>query len=188
MVVCGFKFNFKVDKITDVDCVVTAPLFRLDLLREADLAEEVARINGLDNIPEVRVRSTVVDTIRNDTYYRIQMLRNELLRLGMFECMHYSMVKESSALSDPRFTADDLMKIGNPMSLDLAVLRPSLLGEMLESVERNIARRNLSLRLFEIGRSFCKNSALFPEERQSVAMVLTGSRHPERYSSELTEC
>ena len=80
------------------------------------------------------------------------------------------------------------MKIGNPMSLDLAVLRPSLLGEMLESVERNIARRNLSLRLFEIGRSFCKNPALFAEERQSVALVLTGSRHPERYSAEASEC
>ncbi|MBR2358109.1 MAG: phenylalanine--tRNA ligase subunit beta [Lentisphaeria bacterium] len=182
------RLELKVENVTETECTVTAPLFRLDLVREADLAEEVARINGLDNIPEVPVRSIVVDTIRNDTYYRIQQLREELLRLGLFECMHYSMVKESSALSDPRFTTDDLMKIGNPMSLDLAVLRPSLIGEMLESVERNIARRNLSLRLFEIGRSFCKNASLFPEERQSVAMVLTGSRHPERYSAELKEC
>ena len=177
-----------ISNVTADDCVVTAPLFRMDLTREADLAEEVARIYGLDNIPTVRVRSTVVDTIRNDTYFKIQQLREELIRLGLFECMHYSMVKESSALSDPRFTVDDLMKIGNPMSLDLAVLRPSMLGEMLESVERNIARRNLSLRLFELGRSFCKNQALFPEERQSIALVLTGPRHPERYSAEAAEC
>ncbi len=182
------RLELKVDGVTDTECTVTAPLFRLDLTREADLAEEVARINGLDAIPEVRVKATVVDSIRTDTYYRVQGLRDELLRFGLYECMHYSMVKESSALADPRFKADDLMRIGNPMSLDLAVLRPSLLGEMLETVERNIARRNLSLRLFEVGRSFCKNAALFPEERLGVSLVLTGAKHPERYSAELDEC
>ena len=181
------RLELKVENVTATECTVTAPLFRLDLEREADLAEEVARINGLDAVPQVAVRCSVVDTIRHDTYYRIQQLREDLLRFGLFECMHYSMVKECSALADPRFTAADLVRISNPLSLDLAVMRPSLLGEMLETVERNIARRNLDLRLFEIGRSFCKNPALFPEERQSVSLVLTGAKHPERFSGELAE-
>lgn len=182
------RLELKVAHVTDSECTVTAPLFRLDLEREADLAEEVARINGLDAIPVVPVKSSMVDTIRHDTYYRIQELREELLRFGLFECMHYSMVRETSALVDPRFTAGDLVRISNPLSLDLAVMRPSLMGEMLESVERNIARRNLSLGLFEIGRSFCKNPALFPEERLNVSLVLTGVKHPERFSDELNQC
>ena len=182
------RLELKVAGITDAECTVTAPLFRLDLEREADLAEEVARINGLDAIPKVAVKSSMVDTIRHDTYYRVQGLREELLRFGLFECMHYGTVKETSARTDPRFAAADLVRVSNPLSLDLAVLRPSLMGEMLETVERNIARRNLDLGLFEIGRCFCKNPALFPEERQSVSLILTGIKHPERFSDELEQC
>ncbi len=178
-------------KVTAVDadhCLVTVPLFRLDLEREADLAEEVARINGLENVPEVPVMAKMVSSISDDAYWPLEGLRNQLVQLGLYECVHYSMVKESAALLDRRFTKEDLIELSNPLSLDLAYMRPSLWSEMLNTVERNIARRNLNLQLFEIGRAFCANPKLFPEERTSLIMVQTGCKHPERYSSELSEC
>ena len=176
--------------VSDVDngrCLVTPPLFRLDLEREADLAEEVARINGLDAIPNVPVVAKTVAPIADDAYMLNQELRDQLIAIGLNECLHYSMVSEKSALSDNRFVADDLVKMTNPLSLELCAMRPSLFGEMLDTVKRNTARKNYNLQLFELGRVFCGNRKLFPEERLECTIVLSGQRHPERFSAERAE-
>ena len=181
------KLHLKVDEITGTGCVVTAPLFRLDLEREADLAEEVARINGLDRIPAVAVTGKVCGLIREDSYARLQALRDKVISLGLFECMHYSVVTLKSALSDSRFERSDLIELKNPISPEISLLRPGLLGEMLGTLERNISRRNLNLQLFEIGRVFCGNAEKFPEERYELCIALSGLRHPERFSAERRE-
>ncbi|MGE4564765.1 MAG: phenylalanine--tRNA ligase subunit beta, partial [Victivallaceae bacterium] len=120
------KLRLEVAKVTEESCEVTAPLFRLDLEREADLGEEVARINGLDKVPVRPVTGKAVSSISEDAYVKIQQMRDELIGFGLFECMHYSMVSEKSALADTRFAASDLVVIDNPLSLELAVMRPSL--------------------------------------------------------------
>ena len=181
------KLHLGVSDVTAEGCVVTAPLFRLDLEREADLAEEVARIDGLDKVPEIPVQGKVCGSVRDDAYLPLQALRDKIIAIGFYECKHYSTVSLGSALSDSRFEKKDLVELSNPISLELAVMRPSLLGEMLGSVERNISRRNLNLRLFEIGTAFCATPELFPEERQELCIALTGQRMPERYSDELKQ-
>ncbi len=181
------KLQLKVEDMRDGCCQVIPPRFRLDLACEADLAEEVARINGLDAIPAVPVTAKTVASIANDSYLPQQQLREELISLGLNETLHYSMVSEKSALSDSRFRDTDLIKMNNPLSLELSAMRPSLFGEMLETVKRNIARKNYRLKLFEIGRVFCANPQLFPEERLECMIVLSGQRHPERFSAERQE-
>ena len=181
------QLQLEVSDIADGKCLVTPPSFRLDIEREADLVEEVARINGLDTVPIVPVTAKSVASITDDSYLEEEKLGNELIGFGLYECMHYSMVNENSALLDSRFKSEDLIKISNPLSLELACMRPSLFGEMLASVERNVSRKNLNLRLFELGRAFCGNAALFPEERIECCIVLTGQRNPERFSTELNE-
>jgi len=181
------ELHLKVDDVTNDACVVTAPLFRLDLEREADLAEEVGRIVGLDNIPELPVFAKSVSSFRDDCYAPIQAMRNQLVSLGLWECVHYSMLSEAQALTDSRFAAANLMKLTNPLSLEYAALRPSLFGTMLATVERNIARRNLSFALFDLDRAFCADSKQFPEERLECCIAMTGLRHPERFSAEQKE-
>lgn len=176
--------HLKVDEVTDTGCTVTAPLFRLDLEREADLIEEVARIDGLDKIPEIPVTGKLCASIREDAYLPLETMRNKIIATGFCECLHYSTVNRESALSDSRFGEADLIRLSNPISLELAIMRPSLLGEMLGTLERNISRRNLTQKLFEIGKAFCRNPELFPEERFELCMALTGLKHPERYSDE----
>lgn len=181
------KLQLKVSDVKSDSCVITVPLFRLDLINEADLAEEVARINGLDNVPVIPVTGKMCASIRKDSYANIQKLREDLISLGLFECYHYSTVSDKSALLDSRFTVDDLLKVKNPLSPEIAALRPSLFGEMLNTVERNISRRNLDLQLFEMGKVFCANPKLYPEERMEICIMLTGAKYPERFSAELKE-
>jgi len=179
------KLGLNVSDIDAEKCKVVPPLYRLDLTREADLSEEVARINGLDKIPIIPVRSKTVAPIIKDAYLAYETLRDQIIALGLYECMHYSMVSEKSALSDSRFTLDDVVSISNPLSLELACMRPSLLGEMLETVERNVSRKNLNLKLFELGNVFCANPKIFEEERTEICIMLSGQKSPELFSDAL---
>jgi phenylalanyl-tRNA synthetase beta chain len=181
------SLRLEVSELNEQQCYVTPPLFRLDIEREADLAEEVARIHGLDAIPVPPVKSVLGGMRKDDSYYKNQELRDQLIALGLYECTHYSMVSEESALKDTAFSGDDLVRIGNPLSLELACMRPSLTGEMLATVERNISRQNTDLKLFELGRVFCANKDMYPEERHELCLVLSGRKHPERFSAERSE-
>lgn len=179
--------HLKVDDVTSKGCTVTAPLFRRDLLREADLVEEVARIDGLDQIPEIPVGGKCCHPVSEDAWMPLQKLRHLAAGLGFYECVHYSIGSVANFLSDSRFEENDLVKLDNPLSPEMSVMRPSLLGGLLGAVERNIARGNKTLALFELDRCFCANDSKFPEERNELAFVLTGLRHPERFSAELKE-
>ncbi|MBR2344389.1 MAG: phenylalanine--tRNA ligase subunit beta [Lentisphaeria bacterium] len=178
------KLHLKVENITAADCTVTAPLFRLDLTREADLAEEVARIDGLDKIPAIPVTGKICHPDSEDAYAPLRMLRDEIIGMGFDECVHYSIVSSASALADSRFEKSDLIELSNPLSPDNGWMRPGLLGEMLGTVGRNFARGNRNLRLFELDKAFCKNPAKFPEERNELLIVMTGCRHPELFSAD----
>jgi phenylalanyl-tRNA synthetase beta chain len=175
---------FKVINITTESCQVVPPTYRLDIYREADLAEEVARIYGLDNIPVAPIVAASGGSITKDAYFKQQKLGDELISLGLNECMNYSLIHTDKALNDARFTKDDLIALKNPLSLELANMRPSLLAQMLETVERNISRKNTSLTLFETGRVFCATPKLYPEERFECCIAMTGLKHPERFSNE----
>lgn len=155
----------------------------LDVKEAADLAEEVARIHGLDKLPDVPIKATQAD-FEKDAFRRIEELRTQLASAGLFEIVSVSMLDEAGATKDGVFEPSDLIRMSNPISSDLAVMRPSLLPGLLNAVRYNVSRKNPNLGLFEIGRAFCANPAKFPEERDELALAVTGCVHPERYSSE----
>jgi phenylalanyl-tRNA synthetase beta chain len=163
---------------------VTAPSWRADLTREADLAEEVVRLHGLDKIPLVPAVAAVGGILRDDAYNLMEQARNQLVALGLIECLSYGQQDEATALKDGRLDAADLLRVVNPVSRDFAVMRPSLFGDILRSVGYNVARQNHDLALFEMGTVFCGNPAKFAEERRECAMAMSGCRHPQGVSAE----
>lgn len=181
------KLGMEVEPVNAESCYVIPPTYRADVTMEADLAEEVARIHGLDKIPDVPVNAVKCADFSADTFAPVAAVRDALVSTGLYECLGTSMIDEKTALLDYDFTKEDLVAPINPISLDLAFLRPSLLGGMLTTVKRNISRKNTNLALFEIGNCFCKNPEKYPEERQEVVIALTGQRHPERFSGERSE-
>lgn len=178
------KLHLKVSDITAEGCKVTAPLFRLDLTREADLAEEVARIDGLEKVPQIAVNGKICHPASEDAYAKVQNLREMAVSLGLYECVTYSITGVPQALTDSRFEESDLIKLDNPLNPDSSVMRPSLFGGMLNVAERNITRGNRNLRLFELDKVFCANAEKYPEERDELIMLLTGKRYADRYSED----
>ncbi len=178
------KLSFDVSEKTEDGCLVTPPSFRLDIHREADLVEEVARIYGLDKLPVGKVKSISGGPLTKDAYAKFEEARNQLIELGLFECMNYSMVEKKQGLVDARFAEDDIIKLKNPLSLDMEIMRPSLVGNMQETVNRNISRGNNNFALFEMGNVFCGNRELFKEERLEACIAIGGLKSPERFSAE----
>jgi len=177
----------KVSDVDDEKCTVTPPSFRLDISREADLAEEVARIHGLDKLPIKTVTAKSGGSITKDAYLPLEEITNDFISLGLNETVNYSLINSDRALLDARFASSDLKTLQNPLSSELASLRPSLFAQILESVERNISRKNIDLSIFETGRVYCANTELFPEERLECVVAITGRKHSERFSDEKSE-
>ena len=177
------RLGLPIVSATDSDVTVDAPHFRLDLAAEVDLIEEVARVHGLDNIPEAPAGALVGGLMSDDKFYPLEEARAQLLGLGLDEIMNYTLLPLATALAGTGVREDELVMLANPISTEGVCLRPSLLPSLLQSVANNIAHNNPDLALFELGRVMVRNPQL-PEERWQAGIALTGRPHPERFGAE----
>lgn len=177
------NIEFIVQKNKDNTLKVTVPSFRIDIEREIDLIEEVARVVGYNEIP------TTQPMIRMDYPKRdaLRSLRQEINHIftaqGFYEAINYSFISEQSLdicrldASDPRRKVTRLL---NPLSEEQGIMRPLLLPGLLDNVRRNINFQRADLRLFETGKVFLQNKAdALPEERLQLCAVISGYRYPE---------
>lgn len=155
-------------------CVVEAPTFRPDLEIEADLIEEVARIHGLDKVEAVEPVAMIVPGADDVPTRSVQSCRNNLIALGLSETMNYSFLSERLLDTFRTDDRDTRVVLPNPVSADYAVLRTSLVPQMVESLGRNLARQVATVAFFEIGRTFFKNADGVIGERENVCIGLLG--------------
>ncbi len=170
----------------DESCTVAIPPHRLDLEREADLIEEIARLHGYDKIPARVPGGQVGGPLSRDDYYGEEDLRDLLLGLGIDECVHVATISEAEATKGTGYAADELVKISNPLGQEFAIMRPAIFASILAAVGRNIALGNHDLAIFEIGRAFSAKKDE-PQERLECCIAVTGRKNPERFSSELDD-
>lgn len=150
------------------------PSYRLDLTLEADLVEEIARMHGLDSIPEGVPETAAVSMLSDREFYAKATCRQTLLGLGFSEAMHYSfLAAQELDVFDGRGRAQRVV-LPNPVSADYGVLRDSLLPQLAGSLGRNASRQVESAALFEMGRVFFKGADGQPAEEERVALGLTG--------------
>ena len=156
---------------------ITAPSSRFDIEREEDLIEEVARIFGYDNIPTDTPTGALTLAIEPEARIGELALREQLAARGYYEAVNLSFVA-ADLLARWGFT-ERLVPLANPLSADLAVMRPSLLPGLIEALRHNRARQQERVRLFEVARVFAQGNP--PVETPSVAMVACGSARAEQW-------
>ncbi len=156
---------------------VTVPTYRTDVLREVDLIEEVARIDGYHSIPDAIENIGPLFAPLNPTDQLEIALRTVLTGAGFDEMLGHGLAHSKLAtLLNP----DALqLNIVNPVSEDLDIMRNDLVQTALSVVGHNIARRNLDLRLFEIGKAYHPPDAdgNWVEEDRLI-LVVTGNTTP----------
>jgi len=179
------NLRFGVDASAGVlRCVV--PTFRNDIEREVDLAEEIARIYGYDNIPAPEKISLHSSEPYDDEVF-INSLRRVALALGFDEVVSSSLIERKQTFGND---GPDIIEVLNPVNAERPCLRPALLPSMLENIERNIRNGAGSLRIFEIGNVFSASnpceSAVFEDIRQEprIAFAVTGNAEERSWHQE----
>ena len=167
------SLHLKVVKLTDKDCSVLIPSHRPDLEIEADLAEEVMRIDGLDKVPVHPPRSSFVSSADDAAVRATEACGNAAAGLGLTEILNYSFVSERLLNLFDIDNRPSRIVLPNPFSADQSTLRPSLIPQMASSLGYNLARQTAEAALFEIGRVFFKDKdgRLGEETRLSIGLL-----------------
>jgi len=151
------KLGFGVEETTVTHWRVTPPSWRLDIEGEADLVEEVIRINDYDNIPVVSMPklSALPHPSITPQQRRVPMAKRLLATRGLLEAVTFSFMPSAVAkLFQPKGANAPLVMLANPISADLDAMRPSILGNLLMAAARNAARGFPDVGLFEVGPSY----------------------------------
>jgi phenylalanyl-tRNA synthetase beta chain len=180
------SIEFQVVALDDATLQVEVPSFRIDIEREIDLIEEVARLVGYNEIPTSQPFIRMDYPERDDQRVLRQEVGRILTAQGFFEAINYSFVAEQHltwcrlAEDDPRRRVTRLL---NPLSEEQEIMRSMLLPGLLENVRRNINFQRSDIRLFETGKIFLQHQAdTLPEEHMHLCAVISGHRYPDAES------
>jgi phenylalanyl-tRNA synthetase beta chain len=159
---------------------VVAPTFRVDLLREADLIEEVGRHYGFDKLEPTFPPMTQPAPPPDPRVGRDQLARRALTAAGFSEAVTFGFIeaKAVDAFSGTTGGSAQALRIANPLSGKFDTLRPSLLPGLVDAVAHNRRHGRRDVRLFEIGTRFAPGG-----ETRAVACAWTGSGSGEHWSS-----
>lgn len=154
---------------------VTLPSFRLDVAREVDLIEEVARHYGYDRLP-ARLRTTPPRLEPDPERGKPLVISERLVALGYREIIPPSMVDPEE---NKRFTDREPVTLANPLSQEESALRSSPVPSMIRALRYNLDRGQHDLRFFELGKTYSRDLAGAPEERRVLALGASGRRRIE---------
>jgi len=163
---------------------VSVPTFRPDIEREIDLIEEIARINGYDNIPTVTKINITLEKKTDETEID-EKIRQAATSLGFFEMINNPLQSENEVkiYGNP-------VKLANPLSADMEYLRSTLLSGALLTVSKNLRQGVKDIKLFELGNVFNKTNdneiKSFDDfiENQNLLFILSGKEQDKTWNTD----
>jgi len=180
------SLDIKINNVTEAGLGLTVPSFRNDVQREADVIEEILRVYGYNNIKTTeKLNASISNTSRFEDYKLQNVIGNQLASQGFFEIMANSLTSPKYVELSEQLNAEHNVKMLNPLSNDLEVMRQSLLFSGLEAVSHNINRKRDDLKLFEFGKTYHQYSDN-REEHKHLALFLTGNKAQERWNTQAT--
>lgn len=183
--------EFIADALTRLGCEVTIkaegewsvvpPSHRYDMAIYQDLIEEVARIDGYDNI-QISLPSMDVQLAKYQDRFEIAELRQTIVTLGYQEAISFSFA--DAKLEKQLNPQVNPLMLANPISSDLAAMRSTLLSSLIPCVQYNLNRQQSRVRFFELGLRFDYQNAKSIEDLKQIptlALVAVGSQQPESW-------
>lgn len=166
------NLGINIKTLNSTTIIATPPSYRGDLTRTADLYEEIIRMYGFDNIenkmPEENIRPGVKDSMT----VVVDEAKEILAKLGLQEVINYSFISKDAikmlGITEPT------LEITNPISDDMAVMRPTLIYSLLSNVRDNLNRNQNGLRFFEVSRVFTPKEDGLANETLRASIALAG--------------
>lgn len=169
-----------ITEIQENKLIITVPTFRSDINIKEDVAEEVARIYGYDNIPITLLSGSSTRGGKNKKQHLEDKLVSALIGNGLNQSISYSFVSPK-VFDKILLTKDSALRnavvIRNPLGEDYSIMRTTSLPSMMEALARNYSRNNEEARLFEIGKVYIpsEDSSKLPEERNIATIGMYGN-------------
>lgn len=163
------------------DFVVLPPSGRRDIVRESDVAEEIARIFGYENIPTTNPRSPLPSGHLNQKFFNMHRIRGAMIKAGFTEAINFSFMGMSDLEMIKVPEADQrrkVMALSNPLSQDGCLLRTTLVPSLITNLKYNLDRGMTDIRLFEVARVFENTEERLPKEEFRLAGVFYTGRSP----------
>lgn len=166
------SLEFKIDGDT-----ITVPSFRPDVLREADVAEEVARIYGYNNIKSTPLRGETTRVIKPANQVVEEIVHNCLVAHGLYETLTFSFI--GPKLIEQINTNDEKLKkavvIKNPLGEDTSIMRTTLIPSVMSTLALNHARRNDSAKIYELANVYIPvDGEKLPDEHKNITIGMYG--------------
>ncbi len=185
------SLDIKIIAENETGLKLSVPPYRVDVQREADVIEEILRIYGYNNIPVSETVHSALSYIQKPDKEKVVNLVSDLLSgNGFLEIMSNSLTR--SAYYEKEAGEDkELVRISNPLSSDLNVMRKNLLYGALESLIYNINRKNPDLRMFEFGNTYQVKDKPGDNphdkyfEQSHLVLIISGEKFPLNWNSPL---
>ena len=166
---------------------VTPPTYRVDITREIDIIEEIARLYGYDHVPATLPPVSVTAVIKDHQQVVIDRMRELMRGSGYSEIITFSFISPDSARRLGIREDDDrhkMVKIRNPLTEDQSVMRTTLVISLLDTMKKNAHNGCLDLKIFEIGRVFFhQKEGELPIEKNRMGCLITGRYYDDMWSS-----
>ncbi|MGB0837658.1 MAG: phenylalanine--tRNA ligase subunit beta [Flavobacteriaceae bacterium] len=175
------SLEIKLNSETEGGLGLIVPAYRTDVLREADVIEEILRVYGYNNIEYSNKLNTSITNSEFDEVKVENIVANQLTAQGFNETMANSLTKPAYADLTEDVNSENNVRMLNPLSADLEVMRQSLLFSGLESVIYNINRKNDNIKFFEFGKSYHHYNDKY-EEKKHLTLFVSGNRTKESWN------
>ncbi len=162
------RLDIDVINVNGSELTVSVPPYRSEVLRPVDMAEEILRIYGFNQV-EIPTRISMTPSVqpRFDTIAFKNKVANYLVSKGFYETMSNSQTKKTIR------TPENPVELLNPLSIDQSILRTDMYDGILSSIVHNINRKNKDLLFFEFGRTYLKEENGYKEHQQLI-LATTG--------------
>ncbi|QLE85242.1 phenylalanine--tRNA ligase subunit beta [Shewanella sp. Scap07] len=177
------RLGFSVE-VNEGSWSVTTATYRFDMAIEEDLIEEVARIYGYNNIPNIAPVASLSMPDHKESDINLRRVRSMLVARGFQEAVTYSFVDPKlQALVHPE---QEAMVLPNPISVEMSAMRLSMFTGLLGAVGYNQSRQQNRVRLFETGLRFVPDETADSNVRQQAMLgaVISGTQNDEHWSME----
>tara|TARA_R110001592_G_scaffold307299_2_gene580687 strand:+ start:202334 stop:204760 length:2427 start_codon:yes stop_codon:yes gene_type:complete len=176
---CLTSLDIEVDAASDL-WKLRVPNYRVDVQRQADVAEEILRLKGFNSVEiPSKLSISIADSPRISKDHMVNAISRALVANGYQEAMNNSLSSEKhEGLFN--FNSDKAVKMLNPLSQDLDIMRQNLIGGLIKNVQHNVNRQRKDLKIFEFGRTYFKGETYSEGER--LCIVSTGKINGKHWS------
>ncbi|MBO7080627.1 MAG: phenylalanine--tRNA ligase subunit beta [Neisseriaceae bacterium] len=157
---------------------VTVPSFRFDLAIEADIIEEIVRVYGYDKIPDRTPHGSLSIIRQPETAYPLSQVFQRVAQRGYHEVINYAFVDE--AWEHDFADNHQAIRLQNPIASQMSVMRSTLIGGLVNTLQANLNRKQTRVRIFEIARVFVRDGENFIQN-QKLALLAHGFAQPEQW-------